>query len=164
VNFCWGNVIALLLVGCSAATTRVAPDRFAVLMSSRAEELLSQCSRPAPEAEGTWQPSISDIAQLETDLPHLVGRKARGCCIRGERLRDVNTYFRQYVGVVISGRKLIYINAFPMTEFDDWPPQVSRPAWREEPIKVCDGGSGYWGALYDPVRRSFSDLAFNGIG
>jgi hypothetical protein len=98
------------------------------------------------------------------DLPNLVGQKAKGCCIRGERLREINSYFRQYAGVIVAGRKLIYINAFPASEFDNGPPQIVRSAWKEEPFKACDGGSSFWGVLYDPSRRSFSDLAFNGIG
>jgi hypothetical protein len=34
--------------------------------------------------------------------------------------------------------------------------------WKAYAIVICDGGSGAWGALYDPSSRDFSGFAFNG--
>jgi hypothetical protein len=28
---------------------------------------------------------------------------------------------------------------------------------------ICDGGKSFWGVLYDPETRTFSQLAFNGM-
>ncbi len=139
------------------------PGRSAVLPQGMAAEVLRQCSRPAPSFEATWQIAADDVDQLERDLPRLNGMKARGCCIAGAAIENVDQYFRQYAGIVVGGRRYIYINAFPVDTFDDWPPQVPIPDWKQEPFQACDGGFAYWGVLYDPVTRRFSELAFNGI-
>ncbi|AAM36619.1 hypothetical protein J155_01899 [Xanthomonas citri pv. citri] len=31
-----------------------------------------------------------------------------------------------------------------------------------EAIQVCDGGSMFWGALYEPQTGAFSQIAING--
>jgi hypothetical protein len=52
---------------------------------------------------------------------------------------------------------LIYLNAFlahPMFEDDT--------IWHRQPIMACDGGEAFWGVSYDPARRRFVGLAFNG--
>jgi hypothetical protein len=51
---------------------------------------------------------------------------------------------------------MIYINAFPL-----WRPETFQP-WRTKPVLICDGGESVWGVLYDPVSKTFRDLAFNG--
>jgi hypothetical protein len=53
----------------------------------------------------------------------------------------------QYVGVVRSGQKLIYVNAFCVAQ----PP----PDWRDPLYVVDDGATCFWQALYDPVPRRF---------
>jgi hypothetical protein len=105
-----------------------------------------------------------DVKQLEGDLWQLEGMRARGCCLNGAQIDHVDEFLRQYFGIVSGGRRYIYINAFPASEFKDWPKQVPVFNWRMQPFVACDGGSGFWGVLYDPASRRFSQLAFNGIG
>ncbi len=57
-------------------------------------------------------------------------------------------YFRQYLGVIVNGKRYIYIDA--------------SPSKKDEMMIVCDGGKDYWGVLYDPENKTFSELAFNG--
>jgi hypothetical protein len=154
-GLCLAVVTATTGFSCTAGNLRLTSGRSALLPSSQAQELLDQCSRPVPRSEGGWEPSGSDIARLEKDLPRFIGRKASTCCINGAQLRDVHVYFRQYVGVIVRGRPVIYINAFPASEFDSWPSQIARPDVTREPFKACDGGSAFWGAISDPEHRAF---------
>lgn len=142
-----------VLSGCATVT---GPDgEYTVLSASSAiAKALDQCSRPAPTAQATWLPTPEVIARLNEDLPQLHRRKARLCCLRGARLTHPKSYYRQYMGVVVAGKRLIYINAF-----HDSPPP---PAWHQEAVVFCDGGID-WGVLYDPATRRFTDLAFNGV-
>lgn len=115
--------------------------------------IAKQCSRPGPpEHESTWQPGPEDIRALEMRLGRLERMKARGCCLLGARIRDIGHYYLQYVGIVSHGRRLIYINAL----------EDESPNWRTTLVDVCDGGDGFWGAVFDPATGRFSDLAFNG--
>jgi hypothetical protein len=52
-------------------------------------------------------------------------------------------------------RRLIYINAF----LEPDPPKN----WRTEPVVACDGGTSFWGAIFDPATGQFSRLAINGV-
>jgi hypothetical protein len=135
-----------------------------ILSVEQAANVLQQCSRSSSTLDGTWTVTPKDVELLEQDLLRLNGMKARGCCIMGWRLENVDSYLRQYVGIVVEGRRYIYINAFPVDTFDDWPAQAEKLDWKREPFHACDGGGAFWGVLYDPATRRFSQLAFNGIG
>ncbi len=139
------------------------PD-YAVLDSVSALKMGHQCSRWAPIITGTWNPSSSDIANVESNLGKISEIVADSCCLLRGRIKEPRSYLRQYVGVEVDGKRLIYVNAFARTFFDDWPSQVPKPDWRKEPIIPCDGGDDYWGVLFDPSTSSFFDLAINGVG
>ena len=130
------------------------PGNYVLLDAHHGPAVLLQCSRPVPEPlRGTWQPSAADIKALEANLPRIQQLASDAF------VKDVRKYYRQYVGVIIGNRKLIYINAFAIPPIDG--NERERP-WREQPIFTCDGGRLYWGAVYDPETNLFSDLAFNG--
>ncbi len=159
------TLLAFGLLSCSSHSSRpLLPGHSALLPSTEALPLVQQCSRAAPAAEATWQPSPSDIARLEADLPRLEGLQSTECCISGQSIKNVDAYLRQYVGLVVARKRYIYVNAIPLQSFDNWPPQVPLPNWRTTAHVICDGGPSHWGVLYDPVTRQFSELAFNGIG
>ena len=148
------HVLPLLVVLSSCATTVVLPGRSVVLPASESEAL-KFCSRSGPSTvEGAWEVPTDVVAALEQDLHKLSGLKATGCCFLGGRIRHPEEYFRQYLGLVVGGRHVVYVNAFKSA--------ATHPHWQAAPVGVCDGGSDYWGALYEPESRRFSDLAING--
>lgn len=119
------------------------------------ETILEQCTRSVPEIEGTWNPSLKLTRQIEIDLPALNGKTAEKLPGAEEWVLDVSKYTYQYAGVVVEGKQLIYINAFHnlhKVHSDDW--QIRR-------VNVCYGFVHYWGALYDPDTRTFSDWTYN---
>ena len=141
-------------------------EHAALLDAAQAEGTVSQCSRDSPAIEGSWTPSAADVAHLEADLPAIEGQERQSVGRPDPRpmvrVGDVDLFYRQYVGVVVGGRRLIYVNSFPLSQFEHWPEGTPLPDWRHEPLLVCDGGEGFWGVLYDPEARTFSGLAFNG--
>ena len=148
-------VLSLLAVLISCATTLVPPGRSVVLPASESEALLKSCSRSGPSAvEGLWDVPTDVVAVLEQDLHKLSRLKATGCCSLGGKIRHPEEYFRQYLGLVVGGKRVVYVNAFKLA--------ATHPRWQAAPVGVCDGGSDYWGALYEPESRRFYDLAING--
>jgi len=173
----------VLLASCSGAVRHVVldPTDGSVLSGSEALRALDQCSHYGPgDATATWVPSTKQIKELERRLPGF---------LRQQELRppgSLRTYYRQYVGVVRGGRQLIYVNGFPknsiaddvafMGQFVREHPEVkltakefpesmrTLDAWHSYAVVVCDGGSSYWGVLYDPETRHFSEYSANGIG
>ena len=145
-------LVCTLSFGCAASPRPAAP--YTVVEDEKERwKVLNQCSRPAPRATATFIPSAPEVESLEADLRKLHRKKAKQCCFLG-RLRNPGAYYRQYVGVEVHGKRLIYVNALWPTGHDTYLGQSARV--------YCDGGDYYWGALYDPASRRFSDLAFNG--
>ena len=59
---------------------------------------------------------------------------------------------------MIGGRRTIYVNGFHRSILE-----VSRD-WQREPVRVCDGGRGFFGVEYDPQTRMLAKFFFNGPG
>lgn len=162
--------IVTFLIGCQSSkdvttSSKVVSNQFVVLDSTQAQKSVDQCSRYAPDIVRGWNPSNQQIEELEKNLTRIEKLTAKACCLMRGNLENVNKYIRQYVGVEVNGQQLIYINAFPVGEFEDWPADLVKvPNWKEQAYVVCDGGDYYWGAVYNPETNSFSDLAFNGVG
>lgn len=149
--------LLVLTLSCWGTTRTQLPGRSAVLLPEQAEVLLRQCSRAVPRAaHGTWVVPQEMVSELEANLGKLKRLRADECCILRARVREPWSYFRQYVGIEVDGRRLVYINAFRSAE--------GHGDWRETPALACDGGDDYWGAVYDPATKEFSQLAFNGVG
>lgn len=149
------HVVPLLAVLVSCATTVVPPGRSVVLPESQSETVLKLCSRSGPATvEGSWDVPNGVVVALEQDLHKLSRLKATGCCLLGGKIRNPEEYFRQYLGLVVGGKRVVYVNAFKSA--------ATHSRWQAAPVGVCDGGSDYWGALYDPESRRFYDLAING--
>ena len=131
-----------------------------VFPPNKAKTLLAQCSRGAPQGvTGFWTPRPAQIAQLEMLLPVLLEKE-----LSGQRHLPVQYYLRQYAGLVLQNRDVIYVNGFASYP-DDASDKKERDSgrWRTEAQMVCDGGNGYFGVEYDPQTKKFEGLAFNGV-
>ena len=135
---------AVSLLGCQHAPGPTISG--ALLPPSEAATLRRPCSRPGPpQFEAVWLPSDDDIALLNSRLPR-IRRLRAACCIRGARIDDLRHYSIYFLPIVSSGRRLIYVVGS-----------------HDGALNVCDGGEAHWGAIYDPVTGSFSELFVNGV-
>jgi hypothetical protein len=105
-----------------------------------------------------WTPTSADVKELEARLPSFLHAEALGAGDAREDIievrRRLRTYRRQYVGLVLDGKRQILLNAFPKDE--DF-------AWKREFIEVSDGGASFWRVLYDVRQRRFHRLLINGV-
>lgn len=130
--------------------------KYTILKGEQAKLIAGQCSRENPPAfTDTWIPDEKTIAYLEANLKKIERLSSKLCCLQNEHISDVHKYYRQYIGIVSKGRRLIYINAVVGPK----PPNN----WLTEPVMACDGGMSFWGAIFDPETGDFSQLAFNGM-
>jgi len=128
---------------------------YVVLPPSEAQAINRLCSRPGPgKVEGGWVPTANDVATLEAELTD-ISKLQSGGAVR-TTISDPFRFYRQYVGIVLSGWRLIYVNAFA--------PDSVLKGWQIRLLNVCDGGSAFWGLLFDPLTGRFSDLKTNGVG
>jgi hypothetical protein len=152
-------ISSLLVLLCQSATaSAVEKAAFAVLPPAQVVHLESLCSRDGPgHVTSGWDPAFSQVRQAEARLPGFVAKNRRP-------ERPLSEYYRQYLGVVIDGKKLIYVNLFPrsLVERREFP-AASRDDWRSEFVNVCDGGDDFWGALFDLEKQLFFSPRFNGV-
>jgi hypothetical protein len=149
-------VLLLLIIAAPVAVREIAAQpgsRYTVLPQLKGKHL-PLCSRPGPKVEGAWDPTVQEILDLESHLPDISKLNASGA-IRGAQISHPEESLRQYLGIVVNGRNLIYVNAIPK----DLPPK----GWRKDFVTVCDGGAAVWGVLYNPQTQTFSDLETNGL-
>jgi len=113
------------------------------------EEYLKHLGVEAP----FWTPTKDQITELEKLIvPFLKNHPP-------EHEREVNLsgYGRQYYGVTKGGKKFIFLNAFcDPKSFDE---HLKRKAM----VVVMDGGSCYFQVFFDPIKKEFSDLGYNGV-
>jgi hypothetical protein len=153
-------VAAFMIAGLAAAIAAPAWNQKdgVIFPSDKAQALLHQCSRGTPQnIKGFWQPQISQIAGLEQLLPGFLEKN-----LSGQRHPPIQDYGRQYAGLIVKERKIIYVNGF-VNGFLSGKKDRESQTWRTNPILVCDGGNGFFGVEYDPQTKSFQSLAFNGV-
>lgn len=150
-------------------TFSVTPAAGVRLPQQMGPAVIDQCTRQVPTGiTGYWEPDSVTISQLEEKLPELFLRIATE---KGRKSFGTDEYYRQYVGLVRHGHKVIYVNGFhrgyvhprewlrDSTKFIGAMPDSA--SWRTRPVNVCDGGFLYFGVEYDVVRREFGRIDFN---
>lgn len=164
--------IALVILGCAALafevwhlhgggsegqpqTTQTAskhrPD-FALLPATEIAVYANRFADPKPSMEN-WEPTVADINDLEASLPQIAALSTKEPDA-SRHIDNLDQYVRQYLAVVVSGKKTIFVNA--MCRIDPG------ENWRKQLIFVMDGGKCFWNAIYDPSTRTFSNLIING--
>ena len=127
--------------------------RFTVLPESAAEKATRMCSGPL-RFDGTWRPKYDDVRSIESHLRAVSDLRN----VSGRRIEHPRQYYRQYLGIIVNNRKLIYINAFCDSDI------TRHERHSKRLVNICDGGSCFWGAVYDVATKQFSDLRINGSG
>ena len=159
-----GAGAVLILAATADALTALDPRDGIVLSLEHATDVIHQCSRSSPgSVEGSWLPAEREIRDLEARLPQALNDALAKSGRPAERSRDIG---RQYAGLRVAGRKIIYVNGFPLSMIQTEArntPRPSRDGWKTRAVMVCDGGPAFFGVEYDPKTRTFSNFAFNGI-
>jgi hypothetical protein len=146
-------LFALSIVAANAQTER----RSVVLPQSESKPLLGE-KRFADQAaaSGTWAPSQSDVDGLEINLSQIEELSRKYSPYR--RVEHPENYFRQYMGLLVGGRRMIYVNAFCGMINNGQPPK----GWGEHLEEIMDGGNCVWQSLYDISTKKFIALSVNG--
>ncbi len=124
------------------------------------------CSREAPGRSGYWAPDADTIAALEVSLAPALERALEQHNKARSRRPAASEYYRQYIGIRIGRRQVVYINGFHRSYVERLATTNPKLAdgWRTRAVNVCDGGSMFFGAEYDPATRQVSNIRFNGPG
>ena len=69
--------------------------------------------------------------------------------------RPLSDYYRQYVGIIASGKRLVFVSSFPK----DW---AKDNGWIRKAIIVCGGYTDFSRVAFDPQTKQFSHWDVNG--
>jgi hypothetical protein len=132
---------------------RFVKDIAVILPLSQGNNVLKQCSRVTPEhVTRFWQPSKTDIEQLEKDITGYLYQRE----ISNQTIPYLNLqYARQYIGLELNGERLIYGNFLPYDK------SITRDSLKVVSM-ICDDGPKWWGVSYNRTTQTFQDLAFDG--
>lgn len=141
---------------------------------------LTACTPPAPNVEGEnwvafsaedaqadqmldwlftddveyWSPTEADIQSVEDGLPDYLRENQSSFYITGSPVWErLNEYNRQYVGLVLEGKKVIYANYFCNATGLDW---------KKEFVMVLDGGACYFQFKFNTDSGEYFGLQVNG--
>ena len=137
------------------------PQLAVILPPDSARSLVKQCTRVVPShIEGVWQPTTAQVAAFETALAPVLRLALRRSVRPSARGFSVRDYYRQYGGLVVDGKQIIYVNAFHAGFLHYLEPDTA--SWHRSAVNVCDGAEWFFGAEYDVGSGRVRNLHFNG--
>jgi len=145
--------VALLLITLIPNMPGQQQLRSVLLPAHEAKSVSNRYSRERSEKiKGSWHPTKADLDGLEANLSQISDLEIFGW---GSKIHidHPDQYFRQYVAVLVDGKRKVFVNAF----CDEEPPSN----WHDHLFLVADGATCYWQVLYDPLTQKFSNLRIN---
>jgi len=76
-----------------------------------------------------WRPTTAHIRRLESELVTYLASRV----VNGERVSANNVYHRQYIGIVLGARQLVYGDFYP----DGFGPKFDGAVRRVDFVAVC---------------------------
>jgi hypothetical protein len=128
-----------------------------VFSKAQALSMYQKGALPSTLKPPFWAPTAVEASQAEDAvLAHLRSSKRYS---RSRMVRMYDDYRHQYIGYTSHGRRCIYLNAFPRSDY----PHLGK-AWRERLISVQDGGESFFQVLIDFESRKVLEVRVNGEG
>jgi hypothetical protein len=157
-----GPLLVALLVAQSATPT-FRPEWSVILSERPLPSGQFWCSRSGPALRDYWRPDPEIIRELEVALAPALQRALDHASDRRWNPPAIDEFYRQYIGIRAGSRRAVYINGFHrsyLTITADSRPE-SAGMWRTRAVNVCDGGTMFFGADYDPATRTIGNIEFN---
>jgi hypothetical protein len=144
-------VISLSVAICLAGIT--VSEQSVILPAQFGQQLVQDCGHVSPIAadiSGYWSPTTDDAKQMEQALPTYLKHS--------EVQRPFADYYRQYVGIVVGSKRLVFVSAFTK----QLPSGEPVADWTDRPVTVCGGSTDAWRVAFDPQTKQFSHWDVNG--
>ena len=99
---------------------------------------------------GSWSPAPEQLSEIRSSLEPFVKQQAAE---QHRQLPNWSRYSFQYQGQLDDGQRVIFVNAFCIS-----PPEYAQRQF----VFVFDGGPCFFQVKYDPNKKRFFQLMFNG--
>jgi hypothetical protein len=148
-------VLILFLVACTSQPAPNAEGGNWVAFSADKAHAAQMLDWLFPRDAEYWSPTKADVRALESELPaYLQENKSAFYMTDAPVWEQLDKYNRQYVGIVLEGRKVIYASYLCRIGEDT--------NWKENFIFVADGGACYFKFKFETSTGEFFDLLVNG--
>jgi len=97
-----------------------------------------------------WKPTKKDIRKAELLMQEHINKR--------KLLKNLQSYSRQYIGIIESGKKIIRIEGVCVD------PKEFFPDWKHHIIRVDDGGNCFWGINVDLNLEECYGFSINSAG
>lgn len=147
--------LAVQLVACSSSAQPIQGKQWVIFPAEQAgEQGLGEWLLANGQTVEYWTPSESDILALEDGLAAYLQNSSNHFYEETPVWERLSEYNRQYIGMVLDGKKIIYANYFCDSVETDW---------RKDFVFVLDGGDCFFQFKYDVDGTEFFDLQVNGV-
>ena len=145
-----GIMILSALVGCTVIPST--NGTWIIFPENRAEEMQVGTWLSADEG-GYWTPTEENILLLEQKLDSFLRQNSESFHRQPPVWEQLDNYKRQYVGLTIKEKRVIFGNFFCTDTGADW---------EKEWVFVLDGGDCFFQLQFDLERGTFTKLTVNG--
>lgn len=145
----------ILLISSCSSSAKMQGEHWVIFSEKKASDWeIGKWFAQSDETIEYWTPTEENVIAMENDLVSFLQENPDRFYSSGtpvwERLDEYN---RQYVGIVLDGKQIIYANYFcDSVEID----------WRKDFVFVTDGGDCFFQFKYDVDAATFFDLQVNG--
>jgi hypothetical protein len=148
-------LILQFVIACSPTSQPVQGESWVIFPAGQARDQgLGEWLAANGEAAEYWTPSENDVLALENGLSAYLQNNPDSFYKGTPVWERLDEYNRQYIGMILDGRKLIYANYFCDSVETDW---------RKDFVFVMDGGDCFFQFKYDVDSAEFFDLQVNGV-
>lgn len=150
--------ISIILLNIGASTD--SPKYMVQLDENEGIELIKHYSKKSlSRVKRIYIVEDSIITNLKEEFHKILNVKSS----HNTYVKQLDNYAYQIIGIRLKKNNYIYVSAFYI---GDESPEKNRYKnhWRNQAIKVFDGGNSYWRILYNIENNTFSELQINGPG
>jgi hypothetical protein len=151
-------LVLRLVIACSSPAQNLQGEQWVIFPAEQASEQdLGDWLVGNGQTAEYWTPSEEDVLALEDGLGSFLQQtNSDRFDLQKEPIwKRLDEYNRQYIGIILDGKKIIYANYFcNSVEMD----------WRKDYLFVMDGGDCFFHFEYDTDSKEFFGLQVNGNG
>lgn len=150
LRFLFIVLLTLIQQAASSQDEKVAPDSSILFNISIGKKLLQDCSGSILQqsVNSFWTPGEQEFSVLKSNYHKLANQ-----------VKDLNQFVTQYAGIIMNGKRFIYINAFPKRHLSE--ARRIHNNLSDSAVVVCGGGEAFWRVLFDIELLEFNGFKIN---
>lgn len=126
-----------------------------------AEQIAAEAvaAKTPEKAKGAWTPTNEDVEDLERVLAPLLAAEIAREARPGDKPLYLRDYYRQYVGMTVKAKRMIFLNGLHSKELEVIVQQNAPDVWKRQVVTMAPQfGCRSLIAVYEVEARAFQDF------